>query len=361
MSLGPPFDGSPSGERWTLGAGAATLVSLVAAVGFALLASDRTLGESFRLNIMVHTPGPLRTGAEVRMAGRQIGEIVAIRGTGFIHPAGPKGADADPPTVELEARVLRSWQPYLYKNATYFASTPNVLTEAVLEVGPPARGVEPGPPVKDGDKVLGADPPDIDRFLQTIYLNLSALRTLSRDLGPDWDDFRGAVGHLMDSADGLSDVGQLARIGVQGDRAVASARALAAALGQVNAVPRTRALANELSAALAQMDPGLHHLALQLAAVDQHLTGITRTLGPRQRQQLLDAVELYRKALGAGDRMSQDLRWLLSYVERGRGTIGGFRNDVQIFDELKETHRELKHESWRLLFKGKDRGQRHLR
>ena len=111
MSLGPPFD--PSGERLRLILGAATAVTLLVVIGVALLAADRSLGESVTVHMLVQRPGALHTGAAVRVAGEQIGEVVAIRGyrpSRGLKDATSPGPSAEPgaePSVDIELRLRK--------------------------------------------------------------------------------------------------------------------------------------------------------------------------------------------------------------------------------------------------------------
>jgi hypothetical protein len=363
MSLGPPFDAS--GERAQYGVGAATVIIVLAAVAIALLASDRSLGESITLRVRMRSPGALRNGAHVQMAGRQVGEVVAIRGVGWMVPAprpgGPIEARDGRGGVELEVRLLRTAMRHVHRNSSFFSHSDNVLTEPTLEIGPPARGVEPDRLVEDGETVRGADPADMDRLLEEVHGGLTAILDVAHELQPDWDAFRGAFSGLFVAIDAVAEPGVVARLMVQGERALDAAERLQAALRQADAPDRVVRLAGELGRALDQMGPDLKLVGGKLGALDDQLRGLTAAFGPQQRRQLDEAVAQFRRAIAAAERLGEDLRWMARYVEDGRGTLGGFQQDLQIFDELKETHRLIKRESWKLLLKGKDRGQRDVR
>lgn len=369
MSLGPPFD--DSGERLQLTVGASTVVAITLAVFLALLASARTLGETITLRVQLRSPGALRPGGAVHLGGEPIGEIVAIRDrrlsrrAGLGAPGDATDAEAammlDAP-VEVEARVLRSRQGDLRRNSSYFAWSPNVLTEAVLEVGPPLDGAAPGPPISDGERLRGQDPPEIGQLLGRLHRSLLVIKQVADELGPDWTELRDTLRTLDRHASEVLGVGQPARIVAQAVAAADSARGLRATLGATDAGPRVLAQVRALSDLADRVAPDLATAALQLGAVEDRLSALATTLGPAERQRFLDTIALLRGALLIFAQLAEDGQALFEYVERGRGTIGGFSQDIQIFDELKETHRLLKRESWRLLMKGaRDRGQRDVR
>jgi hypothetical protein len=295
----------------------------------------------------------------VRLAGRQIGEIVAIRGSGLLSPGHARRPEQ--PLVELEARILSSYRRWLYRNSSFFASTPNILTEAVLEVGPPANGAAPQRPVEPGESVRGVDPPDIDRFLLKVHQSVTSIMAVSRDLEPDWKRFSTELSRLMDTVDGLAPPGTFSRILVQGRRAVELQNRVNRTLTEADALPRLARIHDELAAPLGRLGPELSRIAEQIGVLGERVAGVQETFGPAQRQRLEEGVARFRRVLQVFDQIGRDLLWLAIYVETGHGTVGGFRKDIQIFDELKETHRILKRESWKLIIKRKDRGQRNVR
>lgn len=361
MSLGPPFDDSESGVRLQLQVGAATVVTLVLAVFLALLATARTLGETLTLRIRVLSPGALHPGAAVHLGGEAIGEVVAIRDRRLARRGSSGEGGAAEATVEIEARVARAWQHALHQNSAYFAWSPNVLTEAVLEVGPPPGGAAPGKVVQDGEVLRGQDPPEIGLLLTHLHHSLVAAKGVADELRPDWEDLRGALRQLdLTGAQVVAD-GQLARIGTQGGQALDAARHLRRALGESAAPERTLALSRELSRSAERLSPELVAAGLQLAMAEAQVQALGQDLHAARRQQLSDTVVLLRRLFDLYERLNVDVLSMVRYVESGRGTLGGFNQDLQIFDELKELHRLMKRESWRVLIKTPDRGQRQVR
>ncbi|HZS41620.1 MAG TPA: MlaD family protein, partial [Polyangia bacterium] len=132
MSLGPPFDSSGIGLQRSVGAVA--VIVLGAAIAWVLLLSGRTFGPGVIVRVTMRSTGPLRVGDPVRLAGRRIGEV---RGAAI------SGA-ADRRAVEFEVFLERGWARNVRVNSEFFVSTPSVLGEASLEIGPPLDGAGPG-------------------------------------------------------------------------------------------------------------------------------------------------------------------------------------------------------------------------
>lgn len=347
MSLGPPFD--HSGERLRLTLGAATAVTLLVVIGVALLAADRSLGESVTVHMMVHRPGVLHTGAMVRVAGEQVGEVVAIRGMPAANPA------SDEPTVDIELRLRKQLAGRIYDNSTFLPVNPTVLSEALIEIGPPAGGAAPGAKVAGEVRVRGIDPADIDQLLRKVYLSIELTLAQARDLGSEWTEMTAALGALSDRLSSSVSAEQVLRVQVQGAAARHSIEQLLATLraGEADKLP---ALTRQLEQSVTPLSRELRRLGEQGEVLAARARELGQALGPAQQADLRRAVAQLRAAMAAGEQLEADGRFLIRYFDSGRGTLGGFNKDIQIFDELKETGRILKQKSWRLLIKRREPG-----
>ncbi len=351
MSLGPPFD--DSGERLQLGVGAATGAVLLFATVFALLAAERPLGDSISVHVLASRPGALNTGAPLRVAGQPIGEVVAIRGQPL-----RSGTDAAP-AVDIEVRLQKQFRDRVYRNSTIITVNPTVLTEALLEVGPPAGGVAPEHPVEDGDRLRGSDPADIDQLLLKLYLSMESLLAQTRDLRLEWTEFRRSTGALSTRIAQSLPADELLRAGLNAAAVRQTAAQLAKKLRDIDLDQNTASL-RLLSKSVGPLVQELDRLAQAFALLQNRANAIAGALGPRQPE-LLRTIAGLRKSIALENQAERDLDWLLHGFQNGRGTLGGFNSDIQLFDELKEIHRILKHQSWRMLIKRPDPGQRNLR
>jgi ABC-type transporter Mla subunit MlaD len=336
MSLGPPFDAS--GLRQQQAVGAVVVLALVAAVAWVLLLSGRRFGAGVTFDIEMTNPGLLRAGGKVRIAGREVGEIRTVR-------SAPRG-------VVLEAFVERAWAREVHVNSELFVATPSILGEAYLEVGPPAAGAPPGPPIVDGAHVRGVDPPRIDNFFAHTEANLRVILALLRDERPAIDELLVAGDGLLATLGGLpADRGQLGRIRDQFVAALEAGRALSAALGGAGGVGRVRQIAAELRVIAERAAPELRALGLRLDTAGARVDALRDLFTDERRAQLAGAIGSLRRAATLGEAAARDLERLAADVARGRGAIGAFLEDRELFDDLHETHRILKSQPWTLILK----------
>jgi ABC-type transporter Mla subunit MlaD len=342
MSLGPPFDDSGRGARRA--AGAVLVVALAAAIVWVLMLSDRALGPGVVVRVSMATTGALRVGAKVRLAGRDVGEV---RGAVRVRDATGTGSH-----VEMTVFVARAWARELRTNSELFVATPSVLGEAYLEIGPPPHRAAPGPPVKGGELLVGVDPPEIDKFLVRSEESVRRALALLRENRPALDELLTAGDELLATLSGLpADRGQLRRIADQTAAAFSAGGALLSALRDSHAIPRMRAAAHDLSAIADRAGPELSSLATRLDRALERIDAASAMFDDHQRARISGAVAAVRRAVATGEHIAADVRALAAAVERGEGTIGGIMADVELFDDLHETHRILKSQPWTFILK----------
>ncbi len=336
MSLGPPFDDSGRPLRYV--AGAALVVALLAAIAWVVTLSDRTVGSGVTVRVAMATTGALRVGAKVRLAGRVVGEV--------------RGAVRTGGHVELTVFVARAYAGELRRNSEVFVATPSVLGEAYLEIGPPPHQAPRAEPVRDGDLLVGVDPPEIDKLLVRSEESIRRALALLRENRPALDELLAAGDELLATLSGLpADRGQLRRIADQATLAFAAGGALVSSLREADAVARTRRLAHELGAIADRAGPELSRLGARLDRALERVDALTRIFDDDRRERDARAIAAARRAVAAGERVAAAVRALVAMIDRGDGTIGGLLSDQELFDDLHETHRILKSQPWTFILK----------
>jgi len=343
MSLGPPFDSS--GERLQQAVGAIVVVLLAAAIGWVVLFSGRTLGSGLTVHMKMGSTGLLRTGAKVRIAGDDAGEVRAV------YPRLSKSESG----VTFEVFLLRGYADRVRKNSLPFVSSPSVLGEAYLEFGPPQGGAPPGPPVADGDTLTGAEPPDLDRFFLHAEASIKEVMRLLRDNRGELDELLAAADGLLATFSSLpADRGQFRRIADQFSRALDAGRGLFATIRDAGGAERIKRDLGEIGAIADEAGPQLRDLGARL---DQAMTGIDKLremFPPERRDQVGQAVATFRRAATLGEKIVDDVKWLIRRIESGQGSVGAFLADKEIFDDFHETHRIIKSQALRFLLKPVD-------
>jgi MlaD protein len=331
---------SPGARRlW----GTLFLLALIAAGTGVLLASGRTLGRGIHVEVEVASTGALKADAKVKLAGQVIGQV-----RGMHREASPTGESH----VILDCFITADAAPHLRANSDLFIATPSVLGEAYLEVGPAHGKVEPGPPVADGQRLRGADPPEIDRMLARLYHDMTTIVLLLRQYRPTVDELLHAGAELLAELSGLpADEGQLRRIGDQVARLAADGAELVSSLSDGNAVPRMRALARDLGETADRVAPDLVDLARRVERAIDRVDEVAAIFTPERRAAVSHGLDALSHALDVGQQINNDIRYLTDKIARGEGSVGAFLADRELYDDLHATGHILKQEFWRVLDK----------
>ena len=336
MSLGPPFD--DSGLRRQLQLGSAVLVALLATIVGILALSSRTLGRGEHIFVRMRLPGALREGSKLRLAGREIGEVRSI-------VPQQKG-------ILIDAFVLRDWLPHLHKNSEVFVSSVSILGEAHLEIGPPTNGAPPGPSLSPHEEIRGTDPPDLDELLRYTFDNAQTWMQLLSEVRPDLNELFTAGAQLMARVrrlplDELDFGTMIARaVSLFGD-----ARQLGATLDKAGGSKRIVADARAVGLLLEENSPAMGKILDEVRVATDRTEAIVALWSGGELRRASRAWELLKTTSRSIDTIVDDFQFLIARVQHGKGTLGGLLHDQELWDDLHESHRQIKQQPWNLIVK----------
>ena len=78
---------------------------------------------------------------------------------------------------------------------------------------------------------------------------------------------------------------------------------------------------------------------------------VDRAEGALSEQAMAKMVRELQDTTSRLDAMTQEGQALLGKIQRGEGTVGGFVQDPQVYDDLKELMRDLKRHPWKMLWR----------
>jgi ABC-type transporter Mla subunit MlaD len=344
-----------SDERLARRVGAGVLVLLGVAVVTLVFADACRL----RAGVTVHVYFEhmvLEAGAPVQVAGRVVGEVssvdlvparLASEPDHLLHPHGG---------VALAIRVERRRRHMAPQNGEYFVSSKGVLGERYLEIGPPAGGAPWTRPIRDGDRVRGIDPPQMDRVLQRTYENLLSTRDFLDAIAPEARALVGALDRLSYAlAQAEPAPGAWGALGAAAGRArdelAATRTAWAAAevpTGDLLALP------GRARATLAALEAGLADTRAHLAVLGAEINRLRASIPADLRERLEMALRQTDESLARVERTAATARELLAMVERGQGTLGALANDPEFSDDAKQLGKLIKTHPWRLVGRPRD-------
>jgi phospholipid/cholesterol/gamma-HCH transport system substrate-binding protein len=321
-------------------------VGLLAA--FVLIMGGVNFQPTYSIQVEFDNPGGLQNGAPVKIAGVKVGKIkeIAFRG----------GVDAKTgkrqPLVRLTLEVEKRFQDSIRDNGLFYVTNQSILGEQFLAIEP---GSNDRPVLAAGAVVRGLDPPRIDMVVAEMYellhSTVQGLRENKAEISEAFDGLRKTLkgsGEFMDkNKDRLDRIAQnVEKITVDGDETVKAARAKFVDNPQID---RVLANVDKVSSDAARDLPPM--LADGRAAV-QSARRVADTVGdPKEQAKIKQAIDDLGVVAARAKTMTGDAEQILSHVRRGKGTVGAVVMDEQLYDDLQEMVRDLKHNPWKFFWK----------
>jgi phospholipid/cholesterol/gamma-HCH transport system substrate-binding protein len=324
------------------------LTALVLLAAFILVMGGINFQPTFDVAVAFDNPGGLQSGAPVKIAGVKVGKVVQIDFVGDQPP------DPRVPAGLVRARVAveRRYQKAIHDNATFYITTQGVLGEQFLAIDP---GSSDRPLLEPGAVVRGLDPPRLDRLLAESYDLLHTMVAAMREHRPQIRDaFEGlsktlkGTGVFMErNQDRLDRVAEnIEKITEEGLETVKDARQKYVHNPVIDGILADVA---QLAHASARDVPGLLGQGKEALGHASKLVGAFATDEEiaRVRGLIADAAAATNNVKLA----TADARAIAAHIRRGKGSVGALVMDEQLFDDLQELARDLKHNPWKFFWK----------
>lgn len=367
--------------------GILVLVAAALLTGFIFVMGGISFEDRFEMYVDFSNPLWLSEGATVKVSGVEAGKVEEIA---FL------GGQLDPKTnrrvyVRLKLLVNEKVRGAFRADAQFYIANQGLLGEQYVEIDP---GTFDAPPFDFSKAALGNDPPRLEKFLIQGYQMINKLDRML-DIPPrDIDGLLGTLLQAMRSLDrgmsGIADTLQgndqdikkllanLRKISDEALAAVHTARQWLDEGGKVDLIlGDVRAVTQDLPQ---QADRLVERLDATVARADRligQVQGILDdTVGEDQRRQLRAAIAnletVSQQAVGVADdvrAMVADVRGdvepvfdgvrsvvaaveqIVRNIQRGEGTVGALLVDEQVYDDLKELIRDLKHNPWKFFWR----------
>ncbi len=323
-----------------------TAVGLLAA--FILIMGGINFQATYPIFVTFDNPGGLQNGAPCKIAGIKVGKISAITFQG--------GSKATPgkrePLVKLKVDIEKRYQDSIRDNAVFYVTTQGVLGEQFLAIEP---GSSDRPVLAEGSVVRALDPPRLDMLLaesyELLHTAISTVRQNRSEISETFDGLRKTLkgsGEFFDKNGGRLDrvAENVEKITVDTDDLVKSAKGKYVENPQID-----RILANVdkvSSDASRDLPPILADTRDTMANTKR----IAQTFGdPKEQAKIKKALDDVVEVTGKAKVMTNDVEAILKHVKRGKGTVGAVMMDEQLYDDLQEMVRDLKHNPWKFFWK----------
>jgi len=324
-----------------------TAVGLLA--GFILIMGGINFQPTYSIFVDFDNPGGRQAGAPVKVAGVKVGKVqeIAFRG-GEIDPATHKREAM----VRLRVTVERRYQKSVHENSIFYVTTQGVLGEQFLAIDP---GSNDRPVLAEGAVVRGLDPPRLDMLLAESYELLhSTVSALRENKGEIQEAFDGLRKTLKGTGDFME------RNGKTLDTIATNAEQITAHADELVQGAKTKYVDNPQIDRILDNAEGLTGTAARdvpplLADAKETMANAKRvstTIGdPAAQAKIKQAVNDVAEITSTAKAITADAQAVVSHMRKGKGTVGALVMDEQLFDDLQELARDLKHNPWKFLWR----------
>jgi len=374
------------------------LLSVGVVVAFLIVLGNFGFSSGQTFYVDLTNSGGLRKGAKIKISGVRAGNLSEIRFLG-VSEVDEQG---NPIYVRVTIQIFDEMVGSLTEGSAFFVSTEGLLGEKYIEVtpGPPgSRPIEPGsvlrgePPVElqvlaaraagmmdKVQKLLEGDRGDISGMADNLKEVLERTRRITETLDAELPGLVDRGNETLDKAtaslDKLDGFVEDGRELIQGEKGIREAVAHVSDLSVTieaelpHLVDSLDELMEESHQLVAETRKTVASLEDELAATTRDARGLIARAGrivssvdlteliEDLRTSMVELVENFNNTgkLLAGlavrtDGVVADLADVISYVMKGKGTLGAILKDREIYDDVRELVLDLKRNPWKIVFK----------
>jgi len=325
------------------------LAALALLAGFILIMGGINFQPKYSFFVGFDNPGGLQGGAPVRIAGVKVGSVKDIDFWG----GKPDPKTGKPgPMVRARISVEKRYQPTIRTDSVFFITTAGLLGEQYLAIDP---GTSDAQSVADGDTIRGLDPPRLDRFLAEGSDLLITLEELLREQRPAIRDVIDGFAKTLRGTSTFMERNQdrLDRVATNVEQlSVDAVETVRAARRQYIDNPRIdRVISNVDTLAESATRDVPPILQDGRVAINDAKRVINAVGGEAEVGHIKSALNDLATIASDAKATVKDARAIASHIKQGRGSIGALLMDEQLFDDLQEMARDLKHNPWKFFWK----------
>ena len=328
--------------------GALILVSLVILGAFILIMGGLSFEKTYTVYVDFDNPGALQSGAAVRIAGVKVGSVKELA---FL------GGKVDPKTgrrtlVRTTVAIEQRYKDAVHTDADFYVTAEGVLGEQFMAIDP---GSPDKPVLPEGSIVKGIDPPRLDLFLAKAYELLDTTVTGIKNNRELLSDIATNTAGLLK---GLNVIVTDNRERI--DRIVANVEELTVEAktlthdARVNYVdnPKLQHTLDNVERITTQIRDDSGPMLKDAREALANLNRVSATVGDEKQQEkikktLNDLAQLAERA----NATAADAQAIVAHIKKGEGTVGALVMDEEIYDDMQELVRDLKHNPWKFLWR----------
>jgi phospholipid/cholesterol/gamma-HCH transport system substrate-binding protein len=326
--------------------GLLVLAAIVLLGGFVFVLGGVRLEGGRTIYVDFDNPGNVKPGAPVAVGGIRIGSVEEVE---------YRGNRLDPETntralIRMRLSIQDDVADTIHEDALFYVTALSVLGEQMIAVDP---GTVERPVLPEGSVVRGIDPPRLDLALALGYELLEAIVEVLRE---NREELKDLLGNLAGIVRALHEIlvdhrESIDRMVVNIERATEDAAGLASSARGVVEGPEVRRIVDNLDRTLVQVARDIGPILEETRGAVTSANETLDAIGPEERERIqgaiADAAELAERA----NSTVAEAQEIVHHVREGQGTIGALVMDEEIYDDLQEMLRDLKHNPWKFFWR----------
>jgi phospholipid/cholesterol/gamma-HCH transport system substrate-binding protein len=327
--------------------GLLVLASLTILVVFVFAMGGINLEKTYTIYVDFRNPGWISSGAQVKVSGVLAGKVedVTFMGGEMDEKAGHRVY------VRLELAVRKKFQEAIHDDAEFYISSQGVLGEQYVEIDP---GSPHRPYLEDGAVVQGVSPPRLELALSKGYV---VIDTLNDVLTENREEIDGIFTHLngilavtdetLERNEGELDdiIKNVHDMSAEGSELVGGARA------KYVDNPRIDRILGNVESITHKVDEDIGPVMTSARSTLEQTDQVMGQLGSEEQEKVKRTISHLESSARKTDEVLTKVDSIVTFVEEGEGTIGAFLKDEELYDDLAELVRDLKHNPWKLIWK----------
>jgi phospholipid/cholesterol/gamma-HCH transport system substrate-binding protein len=335
------------GKNIEVKVGALILISMVLLGAFIIVMGGLSVARVYHVYVDFDNPSGLQIGAPVKIAGVKVGKVDSLE---------YRGGKPDPRVpwralVRVQLSIEDKIKDSIHEDAQFVITTQGVLGEPFIGIlpGSPDKPVLPAESIRQGK-----DPPRLDVFLaEASDLLHLAHEALTKEEGPVHDIavhgasmIKGLDLLLIENRDTIT------RITKNTEKLSAAAVDLVNSTKDKIDGPQVKRILNSIDVTTSALAKDTGPLLAETRTTLKHVDEIAGdTLTPEARASIKKTLKEVEAIATNANKTVTDVQAIVKHIKSGQGTVGAFLMDEEIYDDLQELLRDLKHNPWKFFWR----------
>jgi phospholipid/cholesterol/gamma-HCH transport system substrate-binding protein len=322
------------------------LAALALFGAFAAIMSDFSIGDGYTLKVDFNNPGNLQPGAAVNIGSIRVGRVDSItyRGGELDQQTGRRSL------IRVNITLGQEYKTAVHRDARFYVTSTSIVGESLLAIDP---GNPELPAIPEGSTVLGIDPPRMDLAFAMAYELLQNLHSLLTDNREEIESMLHAAANMIRQIDGL-----FTRHSDRIDHIVENVESITNEVNELTAGAnrlvngaQVQRIVRNVDHTLASVSRDIDPILADARSITNKVDDLLDMVGPQQQTEIQTAIHDGSELVTRANNITEDAGAIVTHIREGRGTVGAILMEEELYDDIQEMVRDLKHNPWKLFWR----------